>query len=125
MRAAPNWQLHDGDVIQSMDGKAAAKMGALALNASISKAASVPLHLVVERSGKKLPLTMQGENATASGTPVAGVGSRDHSEERAPDFTLAGTGGKAVHVASVNKQSWVLLNFWGSWCSGCLLECLT
>jgi hypothetical protein len=51
-----------------MDWKAAAKMGALALNASISKAASVPLHLVVERSGKKLPLTMQGENATASGT---------------------------------------------------------
>jgi thiol-disulfide isomerase/thioredoxin len=35
---------------------------------------------------------------------------------------LAGTGGKAVHVASVNKESWVLLNFWGSWCSGCLLE---
>jgi thiol-disulfide isomerase/thioredoxin len=35
---------------------------------------------------------------------------------------LAGTGRKAVHVASVNKQSWVLLNFWGSWCSGRLLE---
>ncbi len=30
---------------------------------------------------------------------VAGVGSRDRSEERAPDFPLAGTGRKAVHVA--------------------------
>jgi hypothetical protein len=46
-----------------MDWKAAAKMGALALNASISKAASVPLHLVVERSGKKLPLKQRQEVA--------------------------------------------------------------
>src|SRR6202007_1404047 len=59
-KSRPNWQLHDGDLIQSMDWKVAAKMAALALNASISKAASVPLHLVVERSGKKLPLTIQG-----------------------------------------------------------------
>ncbi len=55
---------------------------------------------------------VKGENGVQTGT---GVG------QRAPDFTLTTTGGKAVSLSNFRGRP-VVLNFWATWCPPCREE---
>lgn len=112
--------LRTGDIILSIDGHDVSRLGSLAADALLSRADSVRTLLKLRRNGQMLSMN------TKADAPPSDKGNSSAlfaaTSVQAPDFVLKDVAGNQVHLAEVEKNSWVLLNFWGTWCSNCIVE---
>jgi peroxiredoxin len=114
-----------GDVLLSIDGHELAQLGPLAVARMLGDVPvrTVPMHL--ERDGKTYDVQVFGEGVMTDGTTMARPSySPDELVKRgapAPDFSLLDLQGQSHNLDSY-RGKWILFNFWGTWCGGCMDE---
>ena len=114
-----------GDLLISIDGHDLAELGPLAVTRMLRDVPfrSVPMRLV--RDGNTYDVQVFGEGVLTDGT-IKSVPSYASNEliKRdipAPDFSLLDLQ-RQRHTLEEYRGKWVLLNFWGTWCDGCMDE---
>jgi peroxiredoxin len=114
-----------GDVLLSIDGHDLAELGPLAVARMLGDVPvrTVPIHL--ERDGKPYDVQVLGEGVMTDGTTMSRPSySPDELVKRdapAPDFSLLDLQGQQ-HTRDSYRGKWILFNFCGTWCTGCMDE---
>ena len=114
-----------GDLLRSIDGHDLAELGPLAVTRMLHDVPfrRVPMRLV--REGDTYDVQAFGEGVLTDGT-IMSAPSYSPSEllkrgAPAPDFSLLDLQGQR-HKREAYRGKWILLNFWGTWCPGCMDE---
>ena len=114
-----------GDLLLSIDGHDLADLGPLAVSRMLDDVPfrTVPMQLI--RNGETYDLQVFGENIVTDGTIKSGPSYSSNELLRrgtpAPDFSLLDLRGES-HTRDSFRGRWILLNFWGTWCAGCMDE---
>lgn len=123
--SATKRNLKTGDVLLRIDGHDLAELGPLAVARMLDDVPSrtVPIELV--RHGKTYDVQAFGEGVLTDGknksAPTYSLNELQKRGEPAPQFSLTDLQGQD-HTLDSYRGTWVLLNFWGTWCSGCMQE---
>ena len=117
--------LQIGDLLLSIDGHDISKLGPLAVARMLEDVPFRTVPIILERSGKPVEMQVFGEGVVTDGTPKS---TRSYSpdelqkrDDAAPQFSMIDLQWRQ-HTAALYRGKWVLLNVWGTWCSGCLDE---
>jgi thiol-disulfide isomerase/thioredoxin len=117
--------LQVGDVLLSIDGHDISELGPLAVARLLEDVPFRTVPMILERSGNTVEVQVFGEGVVTDGTIKS---TRSYSpdelqkrDDAAPRFSMIDLQGWQ-HTAALYRGKWVLLNVWGTWCSGCLDE---
>lgn len=114
--------LRTEDLLLSVDGLDLSQLGPLAIAGILRDLPFRPVRMEVLRDGDRWALKPFADRfaGTEKTTPL----STDQLQKRdapAPQFSLPDLSGQ-LHTLSSLRGGWVLLNFWGTWCPGCIDE---
>jgi thiol-disulfide isomerase/thioredoxin len=101
-------------------GANAGRIGPLALIRLFNRAFSAPLQLSLLRNGRTIPITWyRSADAPDATTTFPPLGAS--LAFQAPAFVFRSTDGLLVSLGK-QRGHWVLVNFWGTWCTPCRVE---
>jgi len=113
------------DLLRKIDGYDASKLGPLAVAAILNDVPFRAVPMSILRNGEALKVNVFGEGVFTDGEVKAKpTYHRDRLQPvdgPAPQFSLPDLAG---HFYSLDqfRGHWLILNVWGTWCSGCLGE---
>jgi peroxiredoxin len=117
--------LQTGDVLLSIDGHDISKLGPLAVARMLEDVPFRSVPITVGRSGKTYDVQAFGEGVMTDGTTKSAPSySPDELQKRgeaAPQFSLIDLQGRQ-HSLDRYRGKWLLINVWGTWCTGCWHE---
>jgi peroxiredoxin len=114
--------LRTGDLILSVDALDLSQLGPLAVAALLGDLPFRTARIEVLRDGGRWALKPFADKV--AGTEKATTFTAEQLQKRdapPPQFSLPDLEGR-LHSLSSLRGRWVLLNFWGTWCSGCIDE---
>ena len=114
--------LRRGDLLLSVDGIDLSQLGPLAVAGILGDLPFRTVRMEVLRHGDRWALKPFADRA--AGTEKVPTFSANQLQKRnapAPQFSLPDLDGQ-LHTLSSLRGRWVLLNFWGTWCPGCIDE---
>lgn len=126
-RSMPNRKraLKTGDVLLRVDGHDLAQLGPLAVARILNDVPFRSVLVELVRDGNACEVHAFGEGVWTDGTtksaPTYWPDELQKRDETAPQFSLLDLNGKEHSLGSYSGK-WVLLNFWGTWCPGCIDE---
>jgi len=113
------------DVLLKIDGYDVSRLGPLAVARILEDVPFRTVPVILERNGKTVEVQLFGEGVVTGGTikttPSYSPYGLQQRDDAAPQFSLFDLQGRQ-HTAAFYQGKWVLLNVWGTWCSGCLEE---
>jgi len=115
--------LQPGDQLVSIDGQSLSGLGPLGMAALLDDLPFSSLRVELLRRGDPY-LVRPFADRIAQETDHQPKFSPDQLPKRdgpAPDFSLPSLDGQQLTLTSLRGR-WVLLNFWGTWCEGCMQE---
>jgi peroxiredoxin len=117
--------LKAGDLLLSIDGHNLAELGALAVARMLGDVPFRAVPMQLERDGKTYDMRVFGEGVltdrTAKPEPSYALAELVKRDAPAPDFSLLDVEGQR-HTLESYRGKWILFNFWGTWCAGCIDE---
>lgn len=118
--------LREGDLLISVDGQELAVLGPLAVAAILDQLPFSSTQVELQRHGRTYTVrAFSGNTQNAAGDKSApavySLGELQKRDDPAPPFSLSDLNGRTHTLASMRGR-WILLNFWGTWCSGCMDE---
>ena len=117
--------LRAGDVLLRIDDHDVDQLGPLAVAEILRDAQNRSVSAQIRRDGRILSVLVFGEPYPADNTTKSEAGYRsDDLQKRgtpAPDFSLVDLEGRQYTRDSYHGK-WILLTFWGTWCSACIRE---
>jgi len=117
--------LQSGDVLLNVDGYDVSRYGPLAVARMLEDVPVRTVPIILKRSGQTVEVQVFGEGVITDGTiksaPSYASDELQKRDDAAPGFSMTDLKGRQ-HTAASHRGKWVLLNVWGTWCSGCLDE---
>jgi thiol-disulfide isomerase/thioredoxin len=117
--------LQIGDVLLRIEDHDVSELGPLAVARMLEDVPFRPVPMILERSGKAIEVQVFGEGVVTDGTikttPSYSPNELQKRNDAAPRFSLSDLQGQQ-YTAALYRGKWVLLNVWGTWCSGCIDE---
>ena len=115
--------LQPGDQLLSVEGHSLAALSPLGMAAILEDLPFLDVRINVSRNSapylvKPFADRIAQENAQP---PKFSLGQLPHRDAPAPGFTLRALDGEQFTLGSLRGR-WILLNFWGTWCGGCMQE---
>ncbi len=116
--------LRVGDVLLRIGSYDLAQLGPLAVAWILNDVPGRPLPVHLLRNGSAYDVLVFGEGGStgvAEPIPKYSPAELQTRDAPAPDFSLADLQGQR-HTRDFHRGKWVLLNFWGTWCTACTEE---
>lgn len=124
-KGQPLRTLQVDDLIREMDRYTASKLGPLAVAAILDDVPFRAVPMSIQRSGatSKVHVFREGvlTNGSIESEPSYQSALLQPVDGQAPQFSLPDLTGRA-HSLKEFQGHWVMLNIWGTWCSGCVRE---
>ena len=124
-KGKPHRTLRVDDLLREIDGYDASKLGPLAVAAILHDVPFRAVPMSILRNGETLKVNVLGEGVLTDGEIKAQpTYHRDRLQPvdgHAPQFSLPDLAGH-VYTLDQFRGHWLILNVWGTWCSGCLRE---
>jgi peroxiredoxin len=121
----PGSKIQVGDVLLRIDGYVLSEFGPLAVARMLQDVPFRTVPIVLSRTGETHEVQVFGEGVVTDGTiestPSYSANELQKRGAPAPRFSLTDTHGQQ-QTPDRYLGKWVLLTFWGTWCSGCLEE---
>ena len=113
--------VHDGDVVERVNGTPVSSMGALALFDTFNECSTSAAAIVVKRNKQDVPLTLWCDKSKAPEPSAFERNPVITLSKHAPEFSMKDVTGHQISLKQYRGR-WVLLNFWGTWCPPCVRE---
>lgn len=117
--------LRVGDLLLKIDDQDLSTLGPLAVIAMLDDVPFRHVPMTIERDGQTQEVSVFGEGVQTDGTVKANPSYlKDILQRRdqpAPPFSLKNLENQNLSLSQYRGR-WVLLNVWGTWCSGCMQE---
>lgn len=113
--------LRTGDLLLSVDALDLSQLGPLAIAGLLGDMPFRTARMEVLRYGYRWALKPFADRFAGTEEPPLLADQLQKRDAPAPQFSLPGLGGQ-LHTLISLRGSWVLLNFWGTWCPGCIDE---
>ena len=115
--------LRPGDQLLSIDGHSLSSLDPLGVAAVLEELPYRDVRIEALRRGDRYLLKPFADRITLESAyqPKFTFDQLPKRDAPAPGFTLRALDGEQLTLSSLRGR-WVLLNFWGTWCSGCIQE---